>query len=471
LGRGGMAEVWLAEQTSLKRQVAVKILRPEFVTNASYLKRFRHEATAAGSLNHPNIVQVYLVGEQDGIHYIAQEYVQGRNLKDFIVRKGALEVPIALHILRQVAAALQVAASSGIVHRDIKPENVILTKKAEAKVADFGLAQLSLQGEKVALTQVGVTMGTPLYMSPEQVSGKTLDARSDLYSLGIMAWYMLAGRPPFSGESALAVAVKHLNDPPPSLLEVRSDIPKPLADLIDRLMAKNKEERPIDAQAVGNELRSILRQMTGKEAAPAETATNTRPIRRAQSSSFLTQPMSRQLRLMAAVSLVIMAGSAAVGWAMRTPDPFLKPATKPDGSSFPPALDALTMLAETNSEKAEAAWIAVKKHKDASNRETSRADINLAMIYLKTNRKDLAVKIFDDFASSTEPWKKIHARAGQIILKGLTNFDSPNPKGLANEAKNLLESPEAQNLIPPLEGPVEDALQDLITRSERATNQ
>ena len=154
LGKGGMAEVWLAEQTSLRRQVAVKILRPDFVADASYVKRFRHEATAAGSLNHPNIVQVYMVGEQDNIHFIAQEYVQGRTLKEFITRKGPLEVPIALHILKQVAAALQVAATSGIVHRDIKPENVLLTKKGEAKVADFGLAQLSLHGEKVALTQV-----------------------------------------------------------------------------------------------------------------------------------------------------------------------------------------------------------------------------------------------------------------------------------------------------------------------------
>ena len=181
LGKGGMAEVWLAEQTSLRRQVAVKILRPDFVADASYVKRFKHEATAAGSLNHPNIVQVYMVGEENGIHFIAQEYVQGRNLKEFITKKGPLEVPIALHILKQVAAALQVAATSGIVHRDIKPENVLLTKKGEAKVADFGLAQLSLHGEKVALTQVGVTMGTPLYMSPEQVNGKPLDARSDIY--------------------------------------------------------------------------------------------------------------------------------------------------------------------------------------------------------------------------------------------------------------------------------------------------
>ena len=129
LGTGGMAEVYLAEQTALRRQVAVKILRQQYLTNEQYVKRFRHEAAAAGSLNHPNIVQVYMVGEHEGINYIAQEYVQGRTLKDYIKRKGPMEIKIALHILRQIASALQVASENGIVHRDIKPENILLTNK------------------------------------------------------------------------------------------------------------------------------------------------------------------------------------------------------------------------------------------------------------------------------------------------------------------------------------------------------
>ena len=246
LGAGGMAEVYLAEQTTLRRQVAVKILRPQFFTDEHYVKRFRHEAAAAGSLSHPNIVQVYLVGEDRGTNYIAQEYVQGRNLKDYITRKGPLEVKIALRILRQVASALQVASENGIVHRDIKPENILLTNKAEAKVADFGLAQLTFQGERVSLTQTGLTLGTPLYMSPEQVNGLPLDSRSDIYSFGIMAWHMLAGRPPFVGETAIAVAVKHLNDKPPALTEFRQDIPPSLRDLIMRMISKKNEDRPDD---------------------------------------------------------------------------------------------------------------------------------------------------------------------------------------------------------------------------------
>src|SRR5579872_7291878 len=142
LGRGGMAEVYLAEQTQLKRNVAVKVLHKDRVTDATYLKRFKTEAMAAGSLSHPNIIQVLMIGEQDGTQYIAQEYVPGMNLREYLARKGPPELALALHIMKQVAAALQAAHSAGIVHRDIKPENIMITRKGDVKVADFGLAQL-----------------------------------------------------------------------------------------------------------------------------------------------------------------------------------------------------------------------------------------------------------------------------------------------------------------------------------------
>lgn len=270
LGRGGMAEVYLAEQTSLRRNVAVKVLRSEFTSDANYLRRFQQEATAAGTLSHPNIVQVYLIGEEEGVQFIAQEYVQGRNLKEFLSRKGPLDLPVAMMILKQVAAALQVAGAAGIVHRDIKPENILLTKRGEAKVADFGLAQLTLQGEKVALTQVGVTMGTPLYMSPEQVNGKPLDIRSDLYSFGVMAYHMLAGKPPFQGETPLAIAVQHLNSQCPPLKSVRPDLPDAVCNFVHRLMAKKRDDRYADAQTVLQELKQLSRLSAGKEL-PTET--------------------------------------------------------------------------------------------------------------------------------------------------------------------------------------------------------
>jgi eukaryotic-like serine/threonine-protein kinase len=181
LGQGGMGQVYLAEQISLKRKVALKILRPELATDPTALPRFKLEATAVAQATHANIVQVFAIGEADGISYMALEYVEGRNLREYLVRKGPPDVPLALSIMRQVASALQRAGELGIIHRDIKPENILLTRKGEVKVADFGLARcLTGDGPVLNLTQSGVTMGTPLYMSPEQVEGKPVDGRTDI---------------------------------------------------------------------------------------------------------------------------------------------------------------------------------------------------------------------------------------------------------------------------------------------------
>ncbi len=258
LGKGGMAEVYLAEQTSLKRNVAIKVLRPRDGQDAEQtLKRFKAEALAAAGLSHPNIVQVYVVGEDKGTHFIAQEYVQGYNLREYLHRKGPPDAQLALHIMKQVSAALQAAGQAGIVHRDIKPENIMLTKRGEVKVADFGLAQLMMGGERLNLTQTGMTMGTPLYMSPEQVSGSKLDQRSDLYSMGVTFYHLLAGQPPFQGETAVMVAMKHLNEAASPLHEARSDLPPALCDLIHALLAKKPEDRPESAQVVLKELKRI----------------------------------------------------------------------------------------------------------------------------------------------------------------------------------------------------------------------
>ena len=471
LGKGGMAEVWLSEQTSLRRQVAVKILRPDFVADASYVKRFRHEATAAGSLNHPNIVQVYMVGEENGIHFIAQEYVQGRNLKEFITRKGPLEVPIALHILKQVAAALQVAATSGIVHRDIKPENVLLTKKGEAKVADFGLAQLSLHGEKVALTQVGVTMGTPLYMSPEQVNGKTLDARSDIYSMGVMAWHMLAGRPPFTGDTALAVAVKHLNEPPPSLKDIRPDVPPGVVALIERMMSKKKEDRPADAQAVANELKSLLRQATGKETPPSEAAFRPGAASTRGKRPFLERPLRQQMWWMIGASVLVMAGTAGVGWAMRTPDPFKTRVTTPDKVLTQSTVEGQIYRAQglvgkpgVTIDEIEAAWIEVKTHRDATDKDKNRADLNLALIYLKTKRQKQAEEIFRALDTTTDSWGKAHGKAGLAILASLSNPpDHTTLRKLAEQAHDTARQIEGSKSLDPA---MDEALNDALRRSK-----
>ena len=255
LGRGAMSEVYLAEQVSLRRHVALKILKPNLAVQDSYVKRFRLEAQAAASLVHPNIVQIYEVGCADGMHFIAQEYVQGMNLHELLIRRGAPDLRLALTIMRQSAAALAKASERGIVHRDIKPENIMLSGHGEVKVADFGLARLS--NEETRLTQEGYTLGTPLYMSPEQVEGKPLDVRSDIYSLGVTCYHMLAGQPPFRGDTALNVAVQHLKGEADNLAELRPDLPPALCRLIHTMFARKPDDRLASAQALIGELRVI----------------------------------------------------------------------------------------------------------------------------------------------------------------------------------------------------------------------
>ena len=253
-----MAEVYLAEQLQLKRWVAVKILKPELADDATYLQRFEREAQAAASLVHANIVQIHDVGRADGLHYIVQEYVQGQNLRDWLARNGPPLLQPALSIMRQIAAALAKAAEQGVIHRDIKPENIMITAAGEVKVADFGLARVlsDTDSAATALTQVGITMGTPLYMSPEQVEGRPLDHRSDLYSFGVLCYHMLTGKPPFTGETALAVAVQHVKKPPAALEMLRPDLPPALCRVVHQMLAKDPEQR---WRSCGELLRELYR--------------------------------------------------------------------------------------------------------------------------------------------------------------------------------------------------------------------
>lgn len=257
LGAGGMADVFLAEQNSLKRKVAFKVLKPELSKDAAYVQRFVREAQAAAALTQSSIVQIYEVGTAAGVHFIAQEYVPGRNLRQFLNRHGAVETAMAINVIRQTAMALQKASEQGVTHRDIKPENIMISPTGEVKVTDFGLARLSNESSRMDLTQIGVTMGTPLYMSPEQVEGRPVDPRSDIYSLGVTAFHMLAGFPPFDGDTALAVALKHVNSPFPDLQALRPDVPLDLCQLIARMVAKKPEDRIQSPAELLRELRKV----------------------------------------------------------------------------------------------------------------------------------------------------------------------------------------------------------------------
>jgi eukaryotic-like serine/threonine-protein kinase len=256
VGHGGMSSVYRAHDSLLERYVALKVLHEQYGADEDFVERFKREARSVAQLQHPNIVTVIDRGEQDGRQYIVFEYVEGENLKELVVRKGRLEVREALEIAIEVARALGFAHQHGLVHRDVKPQNVLLNGDGRAKVTDFGIAR-SLDVEQ-GVTQTGTVMGTSNYIAPEQASGKHVDQQSDVYSLGVVLYEMVTGELPFPGESFVAVALKHVNDPPPSVLDVRGDIPLRIAEAVDRALEKDPKQRFPTMDAFADELDACL---------------------------------------------------------------------------------------------------------------------------------------------------------------------------------------------------------------------
>ena len=235
LARGGMAQVYLARDRSLDRPVAVKELVPEFAVDPSFVERFRREAQAAAGLSNANIVGVFDWGEQDGTYFIVMEYVDGPSLAQVLRADGPLHPNRAAEIASEVAGGLGFAHSRGVVHRDVKPGNVLLTKSGQAKVTDFGIAR-ALSSPDDDLTQAGSVMGTATYFSPEQAQGLSVDPRSDLYSLGVVLYEMVTGRPPFAGDTPLAIAYKHVQDQPAAPSTLIPTLPPGLEAIFMKLL-------------------------------------------------------------------------------------------------------------------------------------------------------------------------------------------------------------------------------------------
>lgn len=248
-----MADVFLARDVLLDRPVAVKVLFPQFAAEPTFVERFRREAQAAANLNHPSIVAVYDWGEHDDTYFIVMEYVDGRSLAEVLRAEGTLHPDRAAEICTDAAAALGFAHRNGTVHRDVKPGNILITPDGQVKVTDFGIARAFGGGDE--LTQTGSVMGTATYFSPEQAQGKNVDPRSDLYSLGIVLFEMVTGRPPFIGDSPVAIAYKHVQESPPRPTSLNPAIPKPLESVIARLLAKNPAQRYPSAEEVRTDLR------------------------------------------------------------------------------------------------------------------------------------------------------------------------------------------------------------------------
>lgn len=361
IGRGGMAEVHLAYDTRLSRMVAVKMLRLDLARDTLFQKRFRREAQSAASLNHPSIVAVYDTGEEpltssDGqqvqVPYIVMEYVEGHTVRELLSDGSPVPIDEAVEIVSGVLAALEYSHHRGLVHRDIKPGNVMLTNTGEVKVMDFGIAR-AMEDSQATMTQTDAVVGTAQYLSPEQARGETVDARSDLYSTGCLLFELLTGRPPFKGDSAVAVAYQHVSEIPPTPSSITPDIPDALDRVVTKSLAKRKEDRYSNALQMMNDLRAAV---SGAGVSAPETQVWQTPITPRQGTQVMRQnppaavapPATRQARAVAVeraaqkkrkrrqifliwtiVLLLLAAGSTAVAlYMLNSPQPTKVETTK-----------------------------------------------------------------------------------------------------------------------------------------------
>ncbi|TWT63514.1 serine/threonine protein kinase [Rubinisphaera italica] len=457
LGKGGMANVYLAEQTALNRHVAIKVMKNDLVSDATYLDRFKTEAMAAANLNHINIVQVYTIGEADGYNYIAQEYVQGVNLREFIAKNGPPELSVSLHLMKQIASALQKAGEVGIVHRDIKPENIMISRKGIVKIADFGLAQLTLSGERMNLTQEGVTMGTPLYMSPEQVKGNKVDHRSDIYSLGVTCYHMLAGRPPFRGQTAIAIAMKHVNSQPAPLSKRRPDLPVPVCDMIHKMMAKKVTDRYQDAGEILIDLRKISRSLQGDKDEVSLSAFDSNTG--AQTSSRAIQPSPKMKPISWSRYLVFgilfLAAGGTLGWLSR-PRLNTNPQLNAIERNSPREQFADAMLIGNS----EDAWKYLRV-KFPTSQERWRAEERLAIQYMNQGRLEEARRIFETFIeqASDDKFNLVPVGfAGRAVIAALEKNYQASDQILADNAQRLSQK---------LNGPMKPLVRETILQNEQ----
>ncbi len=468
LGRGGMADVYLAEQSSLRRQVAFKVLKRELAKDDVYVRRFHNEAQAAAALVDAHIVQIYEVGCVAGVHYIAQEYVAGQNLRELLTRRGPTDVKLVVSVLRQVTAALAKAADQGIIHRDIKPENILLTKAGEVKVADFGLARIGGNGDSMSLTQTGMTMGTPLYMSPEQVEGRTLDPRSDIYSLGVTCYHMLTGQPPFRGETALSVAVQHVKNQPDRLENRRPDLPTGLCRIVHKMLAKKPDDRYPNARELLRELRAL-----GVEGPEVDWSFDTDPMQLLDTPAQRAAPSGATRRLASVMKTQALAAQRRRGWwrwvsltavgafvlgglgAMLSRGPFLLdvPAAETAVERKASARDQYLYAYDLASE---AGWKSVAEYFPADKKYVPYAEEQLAMFYVQKDQFDAALALFQKLAHAdeVEVQRRAFGLAGECVVYSI----------LPGKEKESAEKADELYKHAPKQGPAGDSMPARLER-------
>ncbi len=263
IGEGGMANVYLAYDTILDRNVAVKLLRGDLASDEKFVHRFQREALSASSLNHPNIVEVYDVGEDNGSYYIVMEYIEGRHLKDLVKKRGKLTSSEVVDIMMQITDGMSLAHDAYIIHRDIKPQNIMILENGLVKITDFGIAMAM---NATQLTQTNSVMGSVHYIPPEQASGKGSSLQSDIYSMGIVMYELLTGKLPFRGDNAVEIALKHLKEPMPNIKDELPTLPQSIANIILKATAKNPKNRYSDAKEMHEDLKTCMSDSRMKEA-------------------------------------------------------------------------------------------------------------------------------------------------------------------------------------------------------------
>ncbi|HEV2950423.1 MAG TPA: protein kinase [Gemmataceae bacterium] len=485
LGQGGMGQVYLAEQISLKRNVALKILKPDLAANDIALTRFKREAQHVARATHANIVQVCAIDQWEGLHYMALEYVEGFNLREYLIKKGPPQVPLALSIMRQVASALAEANEHGIVHRDIKPENILLTRKGQVKVADFGLARsFTPDQQTLHLTQSGVTMGTPLYMSPEQVQGQTLDARTDIYSFGVTCYHMLAGEPPFKGETPFEVALQHVQSQAKPLAEVRPDLPAELGAVVGKMMAKQPADRYQTARELLQDVLRLRNSLTaalkGKSSSISLVATGVEPLVALEAETSETLKLRRWLpwAVTASILLALFMG-AAVGFIRGRPTSAANVsllAKEPSAAASDLDRDGSLALKEKEKRLRQAA-------KDYANPGNDRAigishQVELAVFLLDQRRYEDADRFFKELSDNSQkvPMYALLGRIGHAVVLAFQDKAAESMKILddvfTERPRNLMMLRAAFNLMnqyPHLHREVADAIKRNEDNNQKAS--
>ena len=317
VGSGGMSSVYKAHDTLLERHVALKILHEHYLADDEYVERFRREARAVAQLSHPNLVTVIDRGDDEGRHFIVFEYIDGKTLKDCLEEQGPLPVRRALELAVEVARGLAFAHDNGLVHRDVKPQNVILNGDGSAKVTDFGIARsLEVQG----VTQSGTVLGTSSYIAPEQASGEPVEPATDVYSLGVVLFELLTGRVPFTGESFVSVAMQHVSEPPPSVLDVRPDVPMRVANAVGRALEKDPRARFASMHDFASELEACLAALGSQPAEDPTLIGMTPVVRQSRRRDRRAEAPRWPLALVALGFLLFAVVAAALIWAARRAD-------------------------------------------------------------------------------------------------------------------------------------------------------